>query len=278
MPAVLVKDAQRHGLRIRPICIQNSIVRCNIEAEQDKLLSVRIGLNYVRGLGREIAQEIVASRTKHGDFRDIEDLLRRIPAITRTDRMQLARIGALNSLSLGSHRRDALWQVEKAGRPAGPLLDNSSVEPTTDCSMSPLRQMSTEERLVSDYSGTGITSGHHPMYYKRTDLRNAGIFAANELRSLRDGQHVRTAGCVIARQRPGTASGFIFLSLEDETGIANIIIHPELYERQRLLVTHGKFLLIQGKLQNQDDVVHVKATLLSTLAVSKLEVRSHDFH
>jgi len=278
MPAVLVKDAQRHGLRIRPICIQNSIVRCNIEAEKDKLLSVRIGLNYVRGLGREIAQEIVASRTKHGDFRDIEDLLRRVPAITRTDRMQLARIGALNSLSLGSHRRDALWQVEKAGRPAGPLLDNSSVEPTTDCSMSPLRQMSTEERLVSDYSGTGITSGHHPMYYKRTDLRNAGIFAANELRSLRDGQHVRTAGCVIARQRPGTASGFIFLSLEDETGIANIIIHPELYERQRLLVTHGKFLLIQGKLQNQDDVVHVKATLLSTLAVSKLEVRSHDFH
>ena len=99
-----------------------------------------------------------------------------------------------------------------------------------------------------------------------------------ELRGCRDGQFVRTAGCVIARQRPGTAKGFIFLSMEDETGIANVIVTPDLYERQRLVVTRSKFLIVEGPLQNQDGVVHVKASRLVTLSDSALELRSHDFH
>ena len=116
------------------------------------------------------------------------------------------------------------------------------------------------------------------MYYRRAELRRQGIRSAEELRHARNGEFVRTAGCVIARQRPGTAKGFIFISMEDETGIANVIVTPDLYDRDRLVVTRSKFLLVEGPLQNQDDVIHVKATRLTTLSDRSLEVWSHDFH
>ena len=138
--------------------------------------------------------------------------------------------------------------------------------------------MNTEERLVADYAGTGLTIGKHPMYYRRSELRRRNVLSTEELRTRKDGDLVRTAGCVIARQRPGTAKGFIFLSMEDETGIANVIVTPDLYDRDRLLVTRSKFLLVEGPLQNQDGVIHVKATRLFTLSDSALELQSHDFH
>src|SRR5258707_13672578 len=125
--------------------------------------------------------------------------------------------------------------------------------------------MSTEERLIADYAGTGLTIGKHPMAYRREELRREGILSAEELSSCRDGDFVRTAGCVIARQRPGTAKGFIFISMEDETGIANVIVTPDLYERDRLVVTRSKFLWVEGVLQNQDGVIHVKAKRLAVL-------------
>ena len=144
--------------------------------------------------------------------------------------------------------------------------------------MSPLRKMNTEERLVADYAGTGLSIDHHPMAYRRADLRASGVLSAKELLQRADARRVTAAGCVIARQRPGTALGFIFLSLEDETGIANIIIHPDLYERDRMLITREKFLLVTGKLQNQDGVVHVKAEHVVPLSAAPIAVRSHDFH
>jgi len=104
------------------------------------------------------------------------------------------------------------------------------------------------------------------------------VLTSSELRNYHDGEYVRTAGCVIARQRPGTAKGFIFLSMEDETGIANVIITPDLYERERVVVTRSKFVLVEGALQNQDGVVHVKAKRIQPLAFTNLELRSHDFH
>ena len=125
---------------------------------------------------------------------------------------------------------------------------------------------------------TGLTVGKHPMAYRRNDLRRQKILSAEELRNRTDGEYVRTAGCVIARQRPGTAMGFIFLSMEDETGIANVIVTPDLYEQERLVVTRSKFVLAEGPLQNQDGVIHVKATRLWTLSDQMLEVSSHDFH
>ena len=109
-------------------------------------------------------------------------------------------------------------------------------------------------------------------------LRRSDILSAQELRARRDGDFVRVAGCIIARQRPGTAKGFIFISMEDETGIANVIVTPDLYDRDRLVVTRSRFLLVEGPLQNQDNVIHVKATRLTVLSDRALEMRSHDFH
>lgn len=138
--------------------------------------------------------------------------------------------------------------------------------------------MSTEERLVADYAGTGLTVDKHPMNHRRPELRRQGVLSAQEPKKCRDGEFVRTAGCVIARQRPGTAKGFIFISMEDETGIANVIVTLDLYDRNRLVVTRSKFILAEGSLQNQDGVIHVKASRLLSLSGQALEVRSHDFH
>ena len=177
-----------------------------------------------------------------------------------------------------AHRRDALWQVERAGKLEGPLFRQRSEWLRDDSETQPLHQMNIEERLVADYAGTGLTVDKHPMYRRRPELRRQGVLTAEELRQCRDGEFVRTAGCVIARQRPGTAKGFIFISMEDETGIANVIVTPDLYDRDRLVVTRSKFLLVEGPLQNQDNVIHVKAVRLAELSGSVLELQSHDFH
>jgi error-prone DNA polymerase len=275
MPAVLVSDAKRHGLKVRAMDIQRSDWMCTLEQEAEDELVLRIGLRYAKGMRQQTAEAVVQARAD-SPFLSADDLVRRVPALSQRDLKQLARVGALNSIDGIGHRRDALWQVEQAGRPVGPLLKTPAAAPKEIAS--PLAAMTTEERLVADYSATGLTTGKHPMWYRRAALRREQILSAQELAARPDGIRVRTAGCVIARQRPGTAMGFIFLSMEDETGIANVIIHPDLYERERLLVTHGKFLLIEGKLQNQDTVVHVKAEHIQALAVSSAEMRSHDFH
>jgi error-prone DNA polymerase len=277
-PAVLVKDAQRHGLRVKPIDVQVSEWACTIEHEDNGTLSLRMGLRYAKGMREVSAQALIESRRKDGLFRASEDLALRVPSLNRKELTLLARIGALNQLDGITHRRDALWQVERAGKLEGPLLRQRSEWLRDDSEALPLRQMNTEERLVADYTGTGLTIGKHPMYYRRSELRSRNILSAEELRIAKDGDLVRTAGCIIARQRPGTAKGFIFLSMEDETGIANVIVTPDLYDRDRLLVTRSKFLLVEGPLQNQDGVIHVKATRLSTLSDSALELQSHDFH
>ena len=275
-PAVLIKDAQRHRLRVRPIDVQVSARLCSMERDESGAVCVRLGMSYVKGLGAHTADAIVAARLHNGPFNSSEDLVSRVPGLARRDLAQLARVGALNSLGNVQHRRDAIWQVEQCSRPAGPLLQQTDV--SSDPAPPPLRRMSAEERLVADYAGSGVTTGPHPMAYRRHELRRAGIHSARELRAVPDGTRVSAAGSIIARQRPGTALGFIFLSMEDETGIANIIIHPELYERDRVLITRGKFLLVEGKLQNQDGVVHVKAERVQLLDFVDMELRSHDFH
>ncbi|MGI4756700.1 MAG: DNA polymerase III subunit alpha [Janthinobacterium lividum] len=275
-PAVIVKDAQRHGLRVRPIDIQSSDLFCSIGMDEVGAHSLRMGLNYVHGLSSQNAGAIVSARHMDGPFRSVDDLAMRVPALARRDLAQLARVGALNGVDGVQHRRDAIWQIEQCSRPAGPLLQQADSAPEENSPS--LRRMSTEERLVADYAGSGLTTGPHPMAYRRSALRRAGIRSARELKQAIDGDSVCTAGSVIARQRPGTALGFIFLSLEDETGIANIIIHPELYERDRALITRGKFLQVEGRLQNQGEVVHVKAEYVKLLDFAGIEVGSHDFH
>lgn len=277
-PAVLVKDAQRHGLRVKPVDVQRSDWPCTIEHEPDGSLSLRIGLCYARSLKQQTAEALVASRLRDGAFQSAEDLAQRVPWLARKDLTRLAQIGTMNTLDGIRHRRDALWQVERAGKLEGPLLRQQSAWLREDSAAQPLAVMTIDERLVADYGGTGLTVGKHPMHYRRSELRRSNILSAEELKMRRDGEYVRAAGCVITRQRPGTAKGFIFISMEDETGIANVIVTPDLYERDRLVVSRSKFLLVEGPLQNQDNVIHIKAARLTALSDHSLEVRSHDFH
>ena len=380
-PATIVKDAQRHGLKLLPVDVTCSEWNCTLEAfssqlsavsktgeavvgasgqwpvasntsaakrrqnaahgpstslrvncsrgldagngeapERRKNIGLRMGLRYVRGLREDAAQALVRERLR-APFASIHDLTRRVPELRKDELTTLAEIGALNAVAsdqwpvtskppvippperiacktlvipipermrgveesrysvLGTrnsqfHRRDALWQVERAVRVSGPLLET---QPEPD-SPSPLQPMNHEERLVADFHGTGLTVGPHPMAYRREWLNAMGIRRASELRNIPSGKRLRIGGCVIVRQRPGTAKGFVFLSLEDETGVANAIITPDLFHQNRLLLASEKFLAVEGILQNQDNVISVKAERVLPLFVTKAETVSHDFH
>jgi error-prone DNA polymerase len=214
-------------------------------------------------------------------FRSIDDLVRRV-VLRRDEIAMLAEIGALNSL--GHDRRSAMWQIERAIRPAGELFDATleRLEPLEpfEPTRSPLEEMNISERLIADYSGTGLTVGPHPLTFRRRELAMRGVIPALDLPRQRAGRRVRTAGMVITRQRPGTAKGFVFLTLEDETGISNIIIRPDLYATDRLTVVESSFLLVEGILQNQDGVTSIKAERMSKLdgMPDEAAIDSHDFH
>jgi error-prone DNA polymerase len=301
-PVTLLKDAQRHGLKVRPVDVTRSDWLCTLEKNgQD--FALRLGMRSVHGLRAEIAHAIVNERAMR-PLLSIDDLKLRVPAIQKSELTTLAKIGALNFIQGKSnfHRRDALWQVERAARRAGPLLETLeghkefATEPAQECSaekqgnneqenknvpapaLSPLHIMTAEERLVADFNGTGMTVGPHPMGYHRKRLKKQGVRSASELRGLPNGIRVLICGAVIARQRPGTAKGFVFLSLEDETGIANAIVTPPIYEKYHLLIVHQPFLLIEGELQNQENVISVKAEIVRPLSITQAETSSHDFH
>jgi error-prone DNA polymerase len=279
-PATVVKDAQRHGLRVLPVDVTRSGWNCSLEHDNRKYdnegrLALRMGLRYVRGLQQTAAESLVRQRAS-ACFASIEDLAQRVPQISRENLKMLAAIGALNNLSTDAklHRRDALWQVEKAVRRTGPLLEGILEKDAA----SPLRRMDVEERLVADYHGTGLTTGHHPMAYRREALRARGIKSAIELSRLPHGKEAGVAGCVITRQRPGTAKGLIFMTLEDETGTARVIITPDFYDQNRMTVLKERFVVVSGVVQNQDRVIHLKARAISPLGISAASIPSHDFH
>jgi error-prone DNA polymerase len=272
--ATLVKDAQRHGLKVRPIDVTRSNWDCSLEEANGKI-AMRIGLRYVRGL-QQIAAECLVEARKKRQFGSIEELARRVPELSRANLRMLAQIGALNNISADTklHRRDALWQVEKATQRVGKLLEGVIEQD----SVSPLKQMEVEERLVSDYHGTGLTTGPHPMFYRRAEMHKLNIKSAAEMRAMAHGKRATVAGAVITRQRPGTASGLIFLTLEDETGYANVIVMPHVYEAYRQAVLEPKFIRVSGTVQNQDGIIHLKAEHVEALSVSAAPMASHDFH
>jgi error-prone DNA polymerase len=326
-PATIVKDAQRHGLKVLPVDVTRSEWNCTLEPSavrgqnsakkmvvnavgqlveqnlQDDgahgTSALRLGLCYVRGLHEEAGQAIARER-KRVPFASIQDLVGRVPELRKDELNTLAEIGALNAVGLTPqrprdtenvskenspvplrpygesvfHRRDALWSAGAAANPAGPLLETI---PRPDLA-SPLRKMTDEERLVADFRGTGMTVGPHPMAYHRERMDKMDVLRAQELGKLPGGCNVRIAGGVIARQRPGTAKGFVFLSLEDETGVSNTIVTPDLFQKNRLLLAMERFLIIDGTLQNQDGVISVKATRVAPLNVTCAETSSHDFH
>ena len=190
----------------------------------------------------------------------------------------LADIGALNAFT--NERRSALWQVERAVRPAGEMFGDrgSGIGDREEIpNPSPLPVMNDSERLQADYAGMGLTIGPHPMALRRDDMALRGVLRASDLPRVHNGRRVRVAGMVITRQRPGTAKGFVFLTLEDETGISNVIIRPDLFDRERLVVIRQPFLIVEGVLQHQDGVLSVRAERLQPIQGSA-SVDAHDFY
>jgi error-prone DNA polymerase len=306
--ASLVKDGQRHGVKFRPVCVAHSEWDCTIERDAERSVSpncnrqgdddsnggdtssgtqiknvryggsntcaadcVRLGLRVVRGLSRAGAERLLNERNKQ-PFASLDDFKRRA-RLNKDELRTLAEVGALNCFA--AHRREALWRVEKAlhegdlfDRPAG----TSAEEPA-----SPLAAMNYPERIRADFTSMQMTTGAHPMALVRPRLRD--VWRAVDLPKARHGSIVRIAGNVICRQRPGTAKGFVFISLEDETGISNAIVTPAMFEAQRLLITEEPFLLITGRLQHVDNVIHVKAQRIERLPHEACAAGpSHDFH
>jgi len=254
----------------------------------------------LKGLHEAAGRAIELERNRR-PFTSLDDLHQRVPELREDELRKLAAVGALNFIGADvrqtlvcrdsgketskrtidklkfvgheTNRRDALWQVERVSRDPGPLYE--SLEENGG---SPLVPMTLNERLNADLRGTGITIGRHPMAHQRAWLNSVNVVAAGDLKNMRNGQLVRVAGWVIVRQRPGTAKGFVFLSLEDETGIANIIVTPQLFEKNRLALVDYPFLLIDGVLQHQDNVVSVKAKRVEPLQMKIQSPGSHDFH
>ncbi len=224
--------------------------------------------------------------TAQRKFASLDDLIART-GLRRDEVVTLADIGALNTF--GYDRRSALWQAERAIRPSGELfadsesgIENSEfnsefIIPDSELP-SPLSPMSESERLVADYAGTGLTVGRHPMALRRGELATRGVRRASDLRGERHGRRVRVAGMVITRQRPGTAKGFVFLTLEDETGVANIIVRPDLFARDRLTIVEEPFLIVDGVLQNQDGVTSVRAERVQRMRGVEIDFDAHDFY
>jgi error-prone DNA polymerase len=281
--ATVVTDARRHAVRILPVDVTRSEWHCTLQAV-DGGWAVRLGLRYVKGLRERAAHALVAARTER-PFVSARDLAVRA-GLDRSEMDTLAAIGAL--APLGGTRRANLWRV--AEQHPGPLF---APQPTAEyperrdgpsgneadgrVSSLCLRDMTEEERLLADYAGTGITLGRHPMAMRRSELGARGVVRAADLAQHMDGERVRVAGSVIVRQRPGTAKGFVFLSLEDETGIANVIVTPDLFARYRLPLVSEPFLLVDGILQLQDNVVSIRAARVEPLRRLAHVVPSHDF-
>jgi error-prone DNA polymerase len=262
-PASLVRDGKKRGVKFLAVCVVRSGELCTIEENGD----VRLGLNYVRGLKHEKASWLVAERNQRA-FSSLEDLLIRVP-LNKSERRVLAQIGALNLLS--EHRRTALWNVESVFD-GDDLFSGQSLE-----GEKPLEPMNGVERLQADFDGTRVTTGPHMMSYMRSKLPH--VTRAADLVKGKHGAKIIIAGVVICRQRPGTAKGHVFVSLEDETGISNAIVRSELFEKLRLTITHEPFLEIEGRLQHLEGVVSVLAKDVRGLdAPAIIQNQSYDFH
>ncbi|HEX2437061.1 MAG TPA: error-prone DNA polymerase [Methylomirabilota bacterium] len=267
-PATIVGDAKHHGVVIRPVDVMRSGWACAVEAVEDGW-GVRLGLRYVKGLRESAANALLAARHAR-PFVSIADVVARA-GLTRDEAQTLASIGAF--AALGGRRRADLWAA--AVPSPGPLFATAAA--AQPAPVSPLTEMDAHERLAADYAGTGVTLGPHPMALRRAMLARAGVVRAVDLRRHDDGERVRVAGSVIVRQRPGTAKGFVFLSLEDETGIANVIVTPGLFTRQRLVLVTEPMLIVDGLLQSQDGVLSIRAHRVQPIPVGGHAIPSHDF-
>jgi error-prone DNA polymerase len=322
-PATIVKDAQRHGVKVKPVCVMKSDWRCAVIDNN----TFRLGLCVVNGLRQEHGEQVVRARQDQ-KFESLADFKRRV-SLSKEELRTLAELGAFNCFA--KHRRAAMWKIEEtihddlltksAGHSErseewsewderhGPMGREVAARESGDervqshsrssdhtiyggrstslCEISrsarddrkkesPLMAMTVQERVNADYATMSLTTGPHPMKLLRERLPN--VWRAIDLPKAKHGSTVQIAGNVICRQRPGTAKGFVFVSLEDETGVSNAIVDPDLFERFRLLITEEDFLLIEGEVQNSDNVVLIKTREIRPLAHDQLVgSESHDF-
>ena len=257
-----------------PVDIQRSEEKCTIEKDGDTLY-VRLGFNYLRGLRGSVAQSIVAEQEKR-PFVSLRDLVLRVPDLNRKEMAALAEIGALNALpkeETDRHRRGAMWQASAAVRNAGPLLEDSLDEHI----LSPLPPMTPVQRTRSDFARSGLTIGQHPMAFHRERLRAMGIMDSEIVKAQRNGTVVRIVGCHHA-SKAWNRQRLVFLSLEDETGVVNVIVNPDIFDRYGRVCIGEPYLLIKGVLQNSWCVISVKAAEMESLSLGAQMVPSHDFH
>jgi len=279
-PATLVKDAQRHGVEVRPIDVLFSNERADLElgrpgpSRQTGPPAVRIGLDAVGGLKARTAERLVAERRRDG-FADVGDFVRRV-APDRRELETLAELGALGRLrDAPKDRRDALWQIAALERDPDSLFAGRAIaRPTArhagaiEATESPLRPMEALEETLADYRLSGLTTGDHLMTHLRPALDRRGIVSAARLKEVPDGTRVRIAGHAIVRQRPGSAKGFCFVTLEDETGLCNAVLTPDQAARFRVPLHQAALLEIEGPLQRVEGVLHVRAREVLPLDLS----------
>lgn len=275
--ATLVKDAQRHGLHFLALDINRSQYLFTVEevmTGSEGILDkrVRLGLKYVRGLREETGECIVAEREKNGPYKNVADLIDRVPMLNKREIRALSMAGALN-FDNTVHRREALWHSELAIQPKGELFDNSdsSFKPHPSSFLNRLKGL---ELVEADLKKTGISIGKHPMAFVRGELRKRGILSAAESRDLRKDQIVSVAGAVIIRQRPMTAKDVVFITLEDETGHSNFVVMPDKFEEYRSVINQSDYLIIRGIFEERG---MLKALSFKTLEGFKAEVVSHNF-
>jgi error-prone DNA polymerase len=276
-PATLVKDAERHGVAVRPLDVARSAWECTLEGGEGSGPEVRLGLRYVRGLSADTGARLVDARTR-APFASLADFAARA-APKRHELDALAEAGALAGIDpAAGERRSALWQVGALERDPRSLF--AGVPPPDADAGSPLEALSPLETTLADYRSTGLTTGPHVMAHLRARLRERGVLSAQELRAVPNGRFVRVAGHVIVRQRPGSAKGFCFVTLEDETGTANGVFTPDQFERLRGPLHAAPLVELAGPVQNVDGVIHVRVREVRPLEAASTEdsPRSHDYH
>jgi len=275
-PSSIVQDAKRHGVEVRPADVQVSGVDSSLEAgdggrEEEARPALRLGLGMIKGLKADAGQRIVAARDAHGVFTSTEDLARR----AQLDRHDLSCLAAADALAaIAGHRRAALWETLAVDAPTRLAM---AARPDARPKLAPPTE---GDDIVGDYASLGLTLRRHPLALLRERLSRQRIRSSEDVARSRNGQHIRIAGIVTCRQRPATASGVIFVTLEDEAGYVNVIVWNDLADRQRRELLGSKLLAVHGEVQRQGAVVHILARRLEDLSplLGRLATTSHDFH
>ena len=278
-PAQIVRDAQEHGVAVRPVCANASRWDCTLEPMDDgRHFAVRLGLRMVNGLSNSHAARLIASRADQA-FASIDDLWRRVglPAISL---VALAEADAFNP-AIGLARREALWTIKALRDEPLPLfaaaskVAQASIAEIDEPDFA-LRPLTEGGEVVADYNHVGLTLRTHPLAFLRADLRQRRIITCAEAQGMRDGSLVEIAGLVLVRQRPGSAKGVMFITIEDESGIANIIVWPKTFEKFRRPVLSAGMLAARGHIQREGEVVHLVAQRLIDLSTELAAIAERD--